>query len=90
METARAFEVEGVMAGVVATFEEEGDGSMGGVAKFEDEGNGSMGGVVEFEDEGGVSIIVEGVVSFAISAFVSIIRMVRSCASSISFSMSST
>ena len=60
------------------------------VTTFEEEDDDSMGGVAEFEDEGGVSIIVEGVVSFAISAFVSIIRMVRSYASSISFSMSST
>ena len=65
-----------MITGIVATFKEEDDDSMGGVA--------------EFEDEGGVSIIVEGVVSFAIAAFVSIIRMVRSCASSFSFSMSST
>ena len=76
METAKEFEVKRGIAGIVAAFEEEGDGLIGGI-------------VATLEDEGGVLIIV-GVVSFAISAFVSIIRMVRACASSISFSMSST
>lgn len=57
------------------------------VVIFKEEGDGLIGDIVKLEDEGGVSIIVEGIVSFVILVFVFIIRMVRLCVVFIFFLM---
>lgn len=57
------------------------------VVIFKEEGDGLIGDIVKLEDEGGVSIIVEGIVSFVILVFVFIIRIVRLCVVFIFFSM---